>query len=509
MKALIMGGGMAGLATAVNLIDQGIEVELIESDEIFGGRANSWLDKDGDMIDNALHVFFPYYVNLLNFFKKMGIEKNIVWKSQDFYYAQEDGNQPVLHIPNLPAPLHAGMAFFYLMKSYKGIPKWKMIKAMITCAGMMGISRKKLDELDRLSWAEWTIKNGPEGAFKMFEPAIYGLTFTDRYAISVKVMLNWLLKVAASAKSSRVGFANGGLGEIWVQSCVDYIKKKGGACEIKKEVSAINVKDGKIESVTVNGKEKKTADIYVSAMSPYALRKIMPAESYRLHYFEDLTHFEEAASMSIQIWYDRKITDVDVTFFSSDVTFNTYADLSNVLPHIFKGGSMMEMVIAPAEQLRHLPDEIIFEKCRDDIKKLFPKSREATIKKWVLVRQRQNVYKPTPGMESHRPFQRSPYPNFYLTGDWTKTHVSSGGMEATIWNANKCSELVIQDKLGKTVPLNTEFKPGKGLLPLVRPMMFAAKWGLRAAAVIALVWLTLKAFGYSVGLSTLVGMLGL
>ena len=84
------------------------------------------------------------------------------------------------------------------------------------------------------------------------------------------------------------------------------------------------------------------------------------------------------------------------------------------------------------QQLRHLPDDIIFEKCRDDIKKLFPKAREAVIRKWVLVRQRQNVYKPTPGMESHRPFQRSPYPNFYLTGDWTKTHVSSGGMEATI-----------------------------------------------------------------------------
>ncbi len=73
MKALVMGGGMAGLATAINLLDLGIEVELVEADEIFGGRASSWLDEDGDMIDNALHVFFPYYVNLLNFFKKMGI----------------------------------------------------------------------------------------------------------------------------------------------------------------------------------------------------------------------------------------------------------------------------------------------------------------------------------------------------------------------------------------------------------------------------------------------------
>jgi len=127
------------------------------------------------------------------------------------------------------------------------------------------------------------------------------------------------------------------------------------------------------------------------------------------------------------------------------------------------------------------------------------------VKKWVLVRKRQNVYKPTPGMESHRPFQRSPYPNFYLTGDWTKTHVSSGGMEATIWNANKCSELVIQDKLGKTVPLNVEFKPNKGLLPLVKPIMICGKWALRLAALLFFAWLVLRAFGITIGL----GMLGL
>ncbi|HEY5494833.1 MAG TPA: FAD-dependent oxidoreductase, partial [Candidatus Anoxymicrobiaceae bacterium] len=87
MKAIIMGGGMGGLATAINLLDLGVDVSLVEADEMFGGRASSWLDEDGDMIDNALHVFFPYYVNLLGFFKKMGIYENITWKNTEFYYA--------------------------------------------------------------------------------------------------------------------------------------------------------------------------------------------------------------------------------------------------------------------------------------------------------------------------------------------------------------------------------------------------------------------------------------
>ncbi len=473
MKALIMGGGMSGLATAINLLDAGIEVEIIEADEIFGGRANSWLDDDGDMIDNALHVFFPYYVNLVNFFKKMGIEKNIIWKGTDFFFAQDDGNQPVLHFDNYPAPLHTAIAYWNMIKSYKGIPKWKMLAGMPALAYAVGVSKKEMDEFDNQSWTEWTSRRGPRGAFKPMSPAIYGLTFTPEYAISAKVMVNWFKKVSASAKTSRVGFANGGLGEIWVGSCLDYIKSKGGYFETRKMVTSINCENNKIKSVIVNGKDEYKADIYVCAMSPYSLRKVIPKESFKYKYFQDLAHFQESPSLSIQVWFDRKLTDVDVTFFSTDCIFNTYADLANVLPHIFKGGSMFEMVIAPADAVRYLPDEVIYEKTIEDIKRLFPGARQANVKKYRVVRERQGVYRPLPGMEKHRPYQRTPYPNLYLTGDYTKTHVSSGGMEAAIWTANHCSKLIIQDKLNKRVELNVEFATPKGLTSLVRPLIYA------------------------------------
>lgn len=482
MKALVMGGGMAGLATAINLLDLGIEVELIEADEMFGGRASSWEDADGDMIDNALHVFFPYYVNLINFFRKMGIYENIAWKAPEFYYMQKDGNEAVMRFANLPAPLHAAAAYASLLKAYKELPKWKLI---FTAMGMgMGItlySNKQIDELDEITFGMWASRVAPRGAFKPMEPGINGLTFTPSSMISAKVMLNWFKKVSASAESSRVGFANGGLGEIWVDNCLDYIKSKGGTCELNKAVTSINVEDGKITSVTVDGSEERTADLYVSSMSPYSLRSVLPDESFKLDYFQDLWHFQYAPSLSLQVWFDRKLTDVDVTFFSTDCIFNTYADLSNVLPHIFKGGSMFEMVLSPADHIQGLPDEVIFDKAIAQIKEHFPKAREAQVKKWKVVRERQGVYRAYPGMEKHRPFQRSPYENFYLAGDFTKTHVSSGGMEAAIWTSNHCAELVAADKLGKEISLNEEFKPKRGLMPFLKPAM---RYGPAAAALL-------------------------
>lgn len=473
MKAIIMGGGMAGLATAINLLDLGVEVSLYETDEIFGGRASSWLDEDGDMIDNALHVFFPYYVNLLNFFKKMGIYDNIAWKQTEFYYAMPGGKQAVLKFKDWPAPFHAAYAFMNLLKDYKEIPRWKILAASFPLSSGLFLSKKKMDKLDDICMASWVSKFAPIEGLKLMEPGINGLTFTPSTNVSAKVMLNWGMKVMGSAENARVGFANGGLGEIWVESCLDYIKNKGGEVHLNKAVTAINVEDRKVKSITIKGGKKLTADLYISAISPYALRTVLPDESFELDYFRDLWWFQYAPSLSLQVWFDKKLTDVDVTFFSNDCIFNTYADLSNVLPHIFTGGSMFEMVLSPADHVQGLPDKVIFDIAIEQIKDIFPLARDAEVKKYRVVRERQGVYRPYPGMERHRPFQRSPYDNLYLTGDYTKTHVSSGGMEAATWNSNKVAELIALDKLGKNISLNEEFKVNEPFMKYMKPMMLA------------------------------------
>ena len=468
MKAMIMGGGMSGLATAINLLDLGVEVTLVEADEMFGGRASSWLDADGDMIDNALHVFFPYYVNLLGFFKKMGIYENITWKNTEFYYALPGGKQAVLRFKKLPAPFHAAFAFANMLKDYKEISPLKVIIAGFPLAAGMFLSKEQVDKLDDISMQTWVYRWASLDGLRPMEPGINGLTFTPSYAVSAKVMLNWGMKVMGSAENARVGFANGGLGEIWVQNCLDYIESKGGKVALNKPVTAINVDGGKVTGVVVGDGELLEADLYISAISPYSLRRVLPDESFSLEYFRDLWHFQYAPSMSLQVWFDRKLTDVDVTFFSSDCIFNTFADLSNVLPHIFTGGTMFEMVLSPADHIQGLPDQVIFDIAIEEIKDRFPAAREAEVLKWKVVRERQGVYRPAPGMEAHRPFQRSPYANFYLTGDYTKTHVSSGGMEAAIWNANKVTELIAADKLDQTISLNKEFEPNEPLMKLLK-----------------------------------------
>ena len=51
IKVAIVGGGLAGLSTAVELLDQGHEVDIYESRPFIGGKVASFKDKDGNHIE--------------------------------------------------------------------------------------------------------------------------------------------------------------------------------------------------------------------------------------------------------------------------------------------------------------------------------------------------------------------------------------------------------------------------------------------------------------------------
>jgi len=43
MRVAIVGAGLAGLATAIDLVDAGCEVEIFESRPFVGGKVGSWV----------------------------------------------------------------------------------------------------------------------------------------------------------------------------------------------------------------------------------------------------------------------------------------------------------------------------------------------------------------------------------------------------------------------------------------------------------------------------------
>src|SRR5438477_8191054 len=74
--ALVIGGGLAGLAAAAKLAPRGFRVTLLESRNRLGGRAGSFHDQpSGQLIDACQHVSMGCCTAFNEFCKTIGIDQ--------------------------------------------------------------------------------------------------------------------------------------------------------------------------------------------------------------------------------------------------------------------------------------------------------------------------------------------------------------------------------------------------------------------------------------------------
>ncbi|HST25917.1 MAG TPA: hydroxysqualene dehydroxylase HpnE [Gaiellaceae bacterium] len=75
MKAIVIGGGLSGLAAAVELVDAGHEVALVEARPTLGGAVQTLPERDGDPPpppDNGQHIALGCFTEYLRFLDRIG-----------------------------------------------------------------------------------------------------------------------------------------------------------------------------------------------------------------------------------------------------------------------------------------------------------------------------------------------------------------------------------------------------------------------------------------------------
>ena len=92
LKVAIVGSGLAGLSTAVELLDQGYEVDIYEQRPFVGGKVASFIDKDDNHIEMGLHVFFGCYFNLFRLMRKTGAVQNLLLKDHTHTFCNTGGD---------------------------------------------------------------------------------------------------------------------------------------------------------------------------------------------------------------------------------------------------------------------------------------------------------------------------------------------------------------------------------------------------------------------------------
>ncbi|MBW4464474.1 MAG: FAD-dependent oxidoreductase [Pegethrix bostrychoides GSE-TBD4-15B] len=170
--AVVIGGGLAGLASAYELSQRGFAVTLLERSPQLGGKIASWTIQVGDeqfRMEHGFHGFFPQYYNLKSLVSELGAEDNFVdLKSYSVVFKQQ--YQPEVFRPSHSAfPWNiVDLAISSPNRLQWGInlthPKhWQVFRAI---SGFN--AQKSYQQLDHLSVSDWVADDFPQGLYDLY-----------------------------------------------------------------------------------------------------------------------------------------------------------------------------------------------------------------------------------------------------------------------------------------------------------------------------------------------------
>ena len=398
----VIGGGLAGLATAAALGSAGFEVDIYESRGFLGGRATSWpvSGEESEVIDNCQHVLLRCCVNLLDLYRRLGVSNKIHFH-KEFFFIEPGGRTSVLKRGMLPAPAHFAGSFLKL--------KFLTIADKIAVARAINAIPRELrtrTDLDRITMLDWLKekRQTPNAIERYWRQVLVSAVNEelDRMAAAHGFQVFWLGMIAR-ADSYEMGIPAVPLRELYDEA----VLRNSGSIRIRprQTITAISATDRAIVKIaTANGEH--AADYYVSALPFERLQPLMPALPI------DWKAFEHSPITVIHLWFDRPVTELPHATL-----------LDRTIQWMFnkKDGRHIQVVVSASRSLTDMPRAEVIDLALRELAEFFPAVKEAKLEKAQVIKEVRATFSAKPGLEAIRPAAATPLANFFLAGDWTRS----------------------------------------------------------------------------------------
>ncbi|MCP9775302.1 9,9'-di-cis-zeta-carotene desaturase [Cyanobium sp. WAJ14-Wanaka] len=455
MRVAIVGAGLAGLSAAVDLVEAGHQVDLYEARPFMGGKVGSWVDAEGNHIEMGLHVFFFNYANLFALMRKVGAFENLLPKDHTHLFVNKGGDLRELDFRfPIGAPFN-GLKAFFTTPQLDWLDKLRNALALGTSPIVLGLvdyeaAMKVIRDLDRISFQDWFVGHGgsEQSIRRLWNPIAYALGFIDCEAISARCMLTIFMMFASKTEASKLNLLKGSPHRWLTGPILDYIQERGAKLHLRHRVSQVHFEEGENLRVTgltlgtPEGDVQVQADCYLAACDVPGIQRLLP-EAWRQHaQFDAIYKLEAVPVATVQLRYDGWVTELgdspdatskrhdlahasglDNLLYTADADFSCFADLALASPADYRKegqGSLLQCVLTPGDPWIPKKTEEIVAATDAQVRSLFPSAQGLTLVWSNVVKLAQSLYREAPGMEPYRPDQRTPIPNFFLAGSYTK-----------------------------------------------------------------------------------------
>ena len=436
MRVVVVGGGFAGLAAAIDLQERRHDVLLLERRGVLGGRATSYRDAvSGDDVDNGTHLMVGAYRATFDLLRRAGAEDLLLVQENLRLDYVDDRGFTSLDCPPLAAPLH-------LLAGLLGLRvPWRVRLDALR----FGLAARFGPRPDGITLAEYFRRTGQSAETRrlLWDPlAIAILNETPGRAAATLFYNVYREAFLADRRASRLVFLRRGYAALH-DRLGRYLEARGGAIRRRALVDAIEVEDGRVTGVRYaqraeareeiqRGKsataERVVADAVVVAAPWHAVASLVPEEWRSRPPFVGLSDLGASPIVSIEMWLDRIVVDrVAVGLRDSEVEW------------VFDKGRLhgrdgvpqhLAFIVSAAYRSTPRPNAELVAAAEASLRRYFPGMAGAQTTRSLVMREAEATFASDPGVEELRPGNTTPIRGLFLAGDWTDT-----GLPATIEGA--------------------------------------------------------------------------
>jgi squalene-associated FAD-dependent desaturase len=421
-RVAIVGGGLAGLAAAAALGSGDCEVDLYESRAFLGGRAASYPvpGSRGEIIDNCQHILLRCCVNLLDLYRRLGVE-HLIHFHREYYFLEPGGRTSILRAGNLPAPFH-------FTQSFLGIKCFDWADKMAIGRGLLALRRERLTrtDLDRITMLEWLREKEqtPRAISRFWNQVLVSAIneSLDRMAAVHGFQTFWL-GFLARADASDMGVPAVSLGDLYSSSA--WRTMANVRIHTRVAVERICIENGRVVGLRT-GEGNRAAETVILAVPFERVSALAPELGL------DFSLWEHSPITGIHLWFDRPITELP---------HGTLLD--RTIQWFFNKGEgyYLQLVVSASRSLVPMPRLEVIDLARRELADFFPAVRSAHLVNAHVVKEMRATYSARPGLQAQRPEPRTRIDGLYLAGDWTRT-AWPATMEGAVRSGYRAAEAV-------------------------------------------------------------------
>jgi squalene-associated FAD-dependent desaturase len=427
-RAVVVGGGLAGITAALDLADGGAEVTLLEVRTRLGGAAYSF-DRDGLEIDNGQHVFLRCCTEYRSLLDRLGVtERTHLQGKLSIPVLAPGGRRGTMSRTGLPSPLHLVGA----LATYPFLSGGERLRVAGTARAL-----SKLDlgdpALDEQSFGSWLENRGESAAAVdalwnlIALPTVNLPAERASLAMAAKVFQTGLLD---TADAGDVGYSRVPLSKLHAEPAERALREAG--VDVRTKARAHAVRPGVAVESDAGVLD---ADAVVVAVPHDRAAGLLPADAVE----QSIDQLGSSPIVNAHVIYDRAVTDLPL---AAGVGTPVQWLFDRTEESGLTRGQHLALSLSGADREMAMSNEELQEELIPALAELLPAAGGAMVEDFFVVREHAATFRAEPGSGRLRPGPRTRVPGLFLAGAWTDT-----GWPATMEGAVRSGHAAAREAL--------------------------------------------------------------